>query len=1018
MQQSTASEADMSDMSVFAMIWSCMNEAVWFGAGFLLFRLASRCNLIPTKLEPSRFFARDSKGGKTGFSPKSPPARCPLSRKICEEGEAGNHKEVLMKWEEMNGHHLQVSALEVVVEAMVKLEPDRLIDMVHYLSDFALARPGTVHSLVSSMLNAGHPELAQKFLEMLEANKRTMSSVTPKIRKLILQNFALRRQVAEIQIALEKLDGEEKVSSINVAIRGFLEGGHKSLALQYLRELQDGQVQGTTASAMLAACNQDFPVDKVLEALRGNELPVDATAAVMVACLKHEDVETARSLETRAREQGQLSFSVLEPLLKLMSKHDEAAAVALLQEMVDRKMFLSEGFCGLLLSRCGEAHHIRLAEAVQAYLRDRKMTSLATYKTLMKVYVTGDMLSRACDLYYDVIEDGIVPDTVMYGCLMKFAVKCGREDLSERLFNVASEQPQGNDVQNYIWLIRSAGQKHDVHRAVGLLRQWQQKADNVEASVYNCVLDVCMSNGETDLAETIFQEMLQKNVVTLVTYNTLMKGHAAKGHFDRAKQLIQEMKANGFSPNCATFNCVISSAVSAGSFQQAWSVYEDMQNSDVPADSFTVCILLKIVRKAPKRPEAQRALAVLDNSKVDVCKDEVLLNTVLDACIHLKDTRRLANILRQFERVTMKPSVQNYGLLIKAYACLQQTKKCWTVWHEMTDKHQRGLVPSDVALSCMLDAIVSSGKVEEAVSLFEEWRIVVPPNTIIISNLIKGFAAQGDAERAMDMYEKLKSYGLGMNLVAYSTLIDAQARAGNLERAHGLLQRMEKDGVQPNTVTYSSLVKGHCMKGDLDGALQLFEAMVAKGVKADTVMYNTILDGAVRASRFTLCDQLIQEMTKSGIAVSNFTLSITVKMWGKRKQLEKAFAEVRRYSKAGSMQLDSKLCTCLISACFHNGAPEKALQALEEVKSLPNCDGPDAGTFEQLVEQLMKVRHSKEAAAVAKEGIALAARGSIKPLSVSMLRSLQRHLEQSHGHHGHLWKELKDHLQDAQLPSP
>ena len=26
----------------------------------------------------------------------------------------------------------------------------------------------------------------------------------------------------------------------------------------------------------------------------------------------------------------------------------------------------------------------------------------------------------------------------------------------------------------------------------------------------------------------------------------------------------------------------------------------------------------------------------------------------------------------------------------------------------------------------------------------------------------------------------------------------------------------------------------------------------------------------------------------------------------------------------------------------------------------------------------------------------------------SRLRSLQRHLEQCHGHHGHLWKELKD----------
>ena len=31
---------------------------------------------------------------------------------------------------------------------------------------------------------------------------------------------------------------------------------------------------------------------------------------------------------------------------------------------------------------------------------------------------------------------------VMYGCLVKFAVKCGREDLSQRLFNAASDKPQ------------------------------------------------------------------------------------------------------------------------------------------------------------------------------------------------------------------------------------------------------------------------------------------------------------------------------------------------------------------------------------------------------------------------------------------------------------------------------------------------------------------------------------------------------------------------------------------------
>lgn len=1012
-----------ADMPVMAMLWSCMNEAIWFGAGFLLFRLASRCNLIPTKLEPSKLFARDFKGkghGKTSFSPKSSPAtRCPFTREICEDGEVGDHTAVLSKWGKWagkgGGRVLEVAALETVVEAMAILDPDRLKDMVQYLSEFSV-RPGTVHSLVSSILKVS-PDVAENFLEMLEEDKRTQRSLSSlKLRKLILGKFAAHGKVDKVKSILSKLEGDEHASAANLAIRGFLEGGRTTMAVQQLKELSGGQVQAATVSAMLASSNKDFPISKVLEALQGMELPADAAAAVMGTCLKQEDIQTARTLETRLRAHGQLSFAVLEPLLKLMAKHDEASSFGLLQEMLERKFFLSEGFCGLLLSRCGEAHHIQLAEAVQKYLRERKMTSLATYKTLMKVYATSDNLSRACDLYYDVIEDGIVPDTVMYGCLLKFAVKCGREDLSELLFNAASEKPQGNDVQNYMWLIRSAGQKHDVPRAVGLLRNLQQQVEYVDASVYNCVLDVCMNNAETELAETIFQEMVQKEVVTLVTYNTLLKGHSAKGNFERAKMLIQEMKAKGFSPNGASFNCLISAAVSAGRFQQAWTFYDNMLNSNISADSFTVCILLKMVRKAPHRPESQRALAVLDNSKVDICRDEVLLNTVLDACIHLKDNRRLAKVLRKFERATLKPSVQNYGLLIKAYSCMKQINKCWTVWHEMTDKHQRGLIPSDVALSCMLDAIVTSGQVEEAVRLFEQWQTVVPPNTIIFSNLIKGFASQGDAESAMKMYERLKSHGLTMNLVAYSTLIDAQARAGNIDQAHALLERMEQDGVKPNTVTYSSLVKGHCLKGDLDGALQVFQMMVAKGVKADTVMYNTILDGAVRASRFALCDQLIQEISQSDRDVSNFTLSIMVKMWGKRKQLEKAFAEVRKYSKAGTMQLDSKLCTCLISACFHNGAPEKALQALQEVKSLPNCDGPDVGTYEQLIEQLVKVRQSQEAAGVALEATSLAASGSIKPLSASALRQLQRHLVQSG--HSHLWNKLKDELMLAQLPTP
>ena len=47
-----------------------------------------------------------------------------------------------------------------------------------------------------------------------------------------------------------------------------------------------------------------------------------------------------------------------------------------------------------------------------------------------------------------------------------------------------------------------------------------------------------------------------------------------------------------------------------------------------------------------------------------------------------------------------------------------------------------------------------------------------------------------------------------------------------------------------------------------------------------------------------------------------------------------------------------KVCAGLISACFHNGAPKRALEALAEMKSWPNCDGPLAP--EPLARELAK----------------------------------------------------------------
>ena len=179
-----------------------------------------------------------------------------MSRKICEDSEVGDHKAVLMKWEQISSspNILQGAALEAVVEAMVILNPEKLTEMAHYLGthqDKDMAR--TMQSLVSSILKVGCPDVAQDFIEMLDSKCKSFEA--SKLRLLVLGSLASRGAVAKTQELLKSQDGNE---AHNVAVRGFLEGGHKEIALQHTKEmLGTHQLHVSTTAALLAACDQE-----------------------------------------------------------------------------------------------------------------------------------------------------------------------------------------------------------------------------------------------------------------------------------------------------------------------------------------------------------------------------------------------------------------------------------------------------------------------------------------------------------------------------------------------------------------------------------------------------------------------------------------------------------------------------------------------------------------------------------------------------------------------------------------
>jgi len=362
-----------------------------------------------------------------------------------------------------------------------------------------------------------------------------------------------------------------------------------------------------------------------------------------------------------------------------------------------------------------------------------------------------------------------------------------------------------------------------------------------------------------------------------------------------------------------------------------------------------------------------RALELLDRSGVDVCSDEVLLNTVLETCTRHRKLPRLESIIESFTNSNLRPSVHTYGSLIKACSTLKYLDKCYQFWSMMVD--QCAMQPNEIVLGCMLDALVCNGKAEDAVSLLKKWKAKITPNTVMYSTIIKGFANARQAHRALDMFKEMCEQGISFNTVVYNALIDAQARVGDMDEVSKLVESMAPNGCTPDGITYSTIVKGYCTKGDLDKAFEVFRSMQSNGMAVDSIVYNTVMDGCTRHNRMDLADLVLEDMEKYNIKPSNFTLGILVKMYGRRRQLDKAFQVVEELPRKYGVQVNAQVRTCLMTACLSNHSVDRAMKLLNDTKEAEGCS--DKGLYGSFISGLVRMGHLEKAAATVEDAYGL-----------------------------------------------
>merc|ERR1719163_1993114 len=100
-------------------------------------------------------------------------------------------------------------------------------------------------------------------------------------------------------------------------------------------------------------------------------------------------------------------------------------------------------------------------------------------------------------------------------------------------------------------------------------------------------------------------------------------------------------------------------------------------------------------------------------------------------------------------------------------------------------------------------------------------------------------------------------------------------------------------------------------------------------ISPDEHTYNTVINGCARQGRYDQGVALLEEMCKCGVAPSNFTLSVLVKLASRSRKVDKAFELCETLAKKYNLTLNIHVYNGLIQACITHRDVWSALSVLQ-----------------------------------------------------------------------------------------
>ncbi|KII93799.1 hypothetical protein PLICRDRAFT_36029 [Plicaturopsis crispa FD-325 SS-3] len=377
-------------------------------------------------------------------------------------------------------------------------------------------------------------------------------------------------------------------------------------------------------------------------------------------------------------------------------------------------------------------------------------------------------------------------------------------------------------------------------------------------------------------------------IVSDNTWGSFMTAFLKCRRFDMAQKLWEDMIQAGVTPGPFIWTAMFEGYNSIGAVKEALSSWNTMLAQRVTPSPLAHRALLSTLFRGQRPEDAMVRFQHFqadwrkhhppgdDSETQAVYESEVLAvyNTVLNCLLNISRDAAANAIMQDMRNNGPTPDIVTYNTFIKCHARRANFKSLSVTLQELVDAGLKGDV---VTFSTILAALLKAGRKDATEMVFGLMgRQGIEPNVATFSAMIDQFMRSKDENSmrgAFDVLRKMENTpGTEPNVITYTSILSGLYRQNWLDKetaddcAQYIRNQMRLRKIVPTRATYNILIKA-CLQNPgqagLQNALSLYREM-SSHIGLTDISWHVLLQGLVRRREWTLANEIVRDMQKSG----------------------------------------------------------------------------------------------------------------------------------------------------------